>query len=348
MEAMARRGWPTWPPPPVRSGGFPLVMRRRRWRCDPGSHRSSRVRVLRGDLDPPSPLLLGPGYRVDQDVDPLLRARSITGFTGPPAPPGRDRPAPRSAGGGRTASPACAPGAARDQPVQRGLGVQRAVEIRDVARPDRSQEASLRPSPSATTASRGRVARCSRRGITGRRRGASAARSQTGFLALERRASSPRVRRGARAVGDEQAAAESVAEEEAARSSAPLDRRPQRRAHAGPGDPPRRTKEAIAGAAGGAHLERSRGTVRGRAGARTTGVGPTSEGDDTGARLEPKAAARLVDEFGVAVTSTSSARPEGARAIRTFFFSTSSTRRGCPRPWATPQGSLCCGGMTGR
>ena len=48
----------------------------------------------------------------------------------------------------------------------------------------------------------------------------------------------------------------------------------------------------------------------------------TADGDDAGARLELKAAARLVDEFGVAVDlDIAPARSEGARTIRTFLFS---------------------------
>lgn len=48
----------------------------------------------------------------------------------------------------------------------------------------------------------------------------------------------------------------------------------------------------------------------------------TADGDDAGARLELKAAARLVDEFGVAVDlDISPTRPEGTRTIRTFLFS---------------------------
>jgi class 3 adenylate cyclase len=48
----------------------------------------------------------------------------------------------------------------------------------------------------------------------------------------------------------------------------------------------------------------------------------SADGDDAGARLELKAAARLVDEFGVAVDlDISPTRPEGTRTIRTFLFS---------------------------
>lgn len=48
----------------------------------------------------------------------------------------------------------------------------------------------------------------------------------------------------------------------------------------------------------------------------------TADGDDAGARLELKAAARLADEFGVAVDlELAPARPEGARTTRTFLFS---------------------------
>jgi class 3 adenylate cyclase len=48
----------------------------------------------------------------------------------------------------------------------------------------------------------------------------------------------------------------------------------------------------------------------------------TADGDDAGARVELKAAARLVEEFGVAVDlDTVPARSEGARTIRTFLFS---------------------------
>jgi class 3 adenylate cyclase len=47
-----------------------------------------------------------------------------------------------------------------------------------------------------------------------------------------------------------------------------------------------------------------------------------ADGDDAGARLELKAASRLVDEFGVAVDlDIAPKRPEGTRAIRTFLFS---------------------------
>ena len=48
----------------------------------------------------------------------------------------------------------------------------------------------------------------------------------------------------------------------------------------------------------------------------------TGDGDSAGARLELKAAARLVDEFGVAVDlDIAPARPAGARTTRTFLFS---------------------------
>ena len=48
-----------------------------------------RLRVLRGDLDLPSALRLGAGHRVDQGVDPLLRARVDRGLHGAvPLPPG--------------------------------------------------------------------------------------------------------------------------------------------------------------------------------------------------------------------------------------------------------------------
>ncbi len=47
-----------------------------------------------------------------------------------------------------------------------------------------------------------------------------------------------------------------------------------------------------------------------------------ADGDDVGARLELKAAGRLVDEFGVAVDlEIAPARPEAARTTRTFMFS---------------------------
>ena len=48
----------------------------------------------------------------------------------------------------------------------------------------------------------------------------------------------------------------------------------------------------------------------------------TGDGDSAGARLELKAAARLVEEFGVAVDlDIAPARPAGARTTRTFLFS---------------------------
>jgi class 3 adenylate cyclase len=48
----------------------------------------------------------------------------------------------------------------------------------------------------------------------------------------------------------------------------------------------------------------------------------TADGDSAGANLELKAAARLVEEFGVAIDlDIAPARPEGTRTIRTFLFS---------------------------
>jgi tetratricopeptide (TPR) repeat protein len=48
----------------------------------------------------------------------------------------------------------------------------------------------------------------------------------------------------------------------------------------------------------------------------------TADGDDAGARLELRAAGRLIEEFGVAINlDIAPARPEGDRATRTFLFS---------------------------
>ncbi|HMK10386.1 MAG TPA: adenylate/guanylate cyclase domain-containing protein, partial [Acidimicrobiales bacterium] len=147
-----------------------------------------------------------------------------------------------------------------------------------------------------------------------------------GFLARERRVFVLPVHVAASlAVGDEQAAAESVAQlEELARKLGT------------PGP-------AAATAVARGHLALHRGDIDEAIAALREGVRTwsevdapyeaaqarvllaralTADGDDAGARLELKAAARLVDEFGVAVDlAIAPPRSEGARTVRTFMFS---------------------------
>ena len=147
-----------------------------------------------------------------------------------------------------------------------------------------------------------------------------------GFLARERRVFLlPVYVAACVAVGDEQAAAESVAElEELARrfgTPGPAAAAAVARGHLAlhRGD----TKEAIAALRQGVRTWSEVEAPYEAAQARVLlARALTSEGDDAGARLELKAAARLVDEFGVAVDlDIAPARPEGARTIRTFLFS---------------------------
>jgi class 3 adenylate cyclase len=147
-----------------------------------------------------------------------------------------------------------------------------------------------------------------------------------GFLARERRVFLLPVHVAACvAVGDEQAAAESVAElEEVAR----------RLGTPGP---------AAAAAVARGHLALHRGDTKEAIAALRTGLRSwseveapyeaaqarvllaralTADGDEAGARLELRAAARLVDEFGVAVDlDIAPASLEGSRTVRTFMFS---------------------------
>ena len=150
-----------------------------------------RLRVLRGDLDLPGALRLGASHRVDQRVDPLLRARVDRRLhRALPLPPGRDRPAPRPAGPGRGAG-AAAPARScwRSTATARGGATASWSRSASVAatwtvprRPSR------RPWPSVTTASRGGVACCWPRATPGPRCGASpGALADPGFLARERR-----------------------------------------------------------------------------------------------------------------------------------------------------------------
>ena len=102
-------------------------------------------------------------------------------------------------------------------------------------------------------------------------------------------------------------------------------------------------------AGGGPHVVRGRRPLRSRRGAGAARSGPDRPTETSaGARLELKAAARLVDEFGVAVDlDIAPRRPDGGPAPPAPSCSpTSSTRRGCPRRWATPPGSRCCAGTT--
>ena len=147
-----------------------------------------------------------------------------------------------------------------------------------------------------------------------------------GFLARERRVFLLPVHVAACvAVGDEQAAAESVAElEELARrfgTPGPAAAAAVARGHLAlhRGD----TKEAIAALREGVRTWSEVEAPYEAAQARVLlARALTADGDDAGARLELKAAARLVDEFGVAVDlDFAPARSEGARTVRTFLFS---------------------------
>ena len=147
-----------------------------------------------------------------------------------------------------------------------------------------------------------------------------------GFLARERRVFLlPVYVAACVAVGDEQAAAESVAElEELARrfgTPGPAAAAAVARGHLAlhRGD----TKEAIAALREGVRTWSEVEAPYEAAQARVLlARALTADGDDAGARLELKAAARLVDEFGVAVDlDIAPARSEGARTIRTFLFS---------------------------
>ncbi len=147
-----------------------------------------------------------------------------------------------------------------------------------------------------------------------------------GFLARERRVFLLPVHVAACvAVGDEQAAAESVAElEDLARrlgTPGPAAAAAVARGHLAlhRGD----TKEAIAALREGVRTWSEVDAPYEAAQARVLlARALTADGDDAGARLELKAAARLVDEFGVAVDlDIAPARSEGARTIRTFLFS---------------------------
>ena len=147
-----------------------------------------------------------------------------------------------------------------------------------------------------------------------------------GFLARERRVFLlPVYVAACVAVGDEQAAAESVAElEELARrfgTPGPAAAAAVARGHLAlhRGD----TEEAIAALREGVRTWSEVEAPYEAAQARVLlARALTADGDDAGARLELKAAARLVDEFGVAVDlDIAPARPEGARTIRTFLFS---------------------------
>jgi class 3 adenylate cyclase len=146
------------------------------------------------------------------------------------------------------------------------------------------------------------------------------------FLARERRVFLLPVHVAAcLAVGDEQAAAESLAElEELARmlgtsgpAAAAAVARGQVALHRGD------TDLAVAalreGVRGWSELEAPYEAAQARV---LLARALSADGDDAGARLERKAAARLVDEFGVAVDlDVGPARPEGARTTRTFLFS---------------------------
>jgi len=147
-----------------------------------------------------------------------------------------------------------------------------------------------------------------------------------GFLARERRVFLLPVHVAAcLAVGDEQSAAESVAElQDLARklgTAGPAAAAAVARGHLAlhRGD----TNEAIAALREGVRIWSEVDAPYEAAQARVLlARALTADGDDAGARLELKAAARLVDEFGVAVDlGIAPARPEGARTIRTFLFS---------------------------
>jgi class 3 adenylate cyclase len=147
-----------------------------------------------------------------------------------------------------------------------------------------------------------------------------------GFLARERRVFLlPVYVAACVAVGDEQAAAESVAElEELARrfgTSGPTAAAAVARGHLAlhRGD----TEEAISALREGVRTWSEVDAPYEAAQARVLlARALTADGDDAGARHELKAASRLVDEFGVAVDlDIAPARTEGARTIRTFLFS---------------------------
>jgi class 3 adenylate cyclase len=147
-----------------------------------------------------------------------------------------------------------------------------------------------------------------------------------GFLARERRVFLLPVHVAACvAVGDEQAAAGSVAElEELARrlgTPGPAAAAAVARGHLAlhRGD----TQEAIAALREGLRTWSEVEAPYEAAQARVLlARALTADGDEAGARLELKAAARLVDEFGVAVDlDIAPAQPEGARTVRTFMFS---------------------------
>ncbi|WP_426575066.1 adenylate/guanylate cyclase domain-containing protein [Aquihabitans sp. McL0605] len=147
-----------------------------------------------------------------------------------------------------------------------------------------------------------------------------------GFLARERRVFLlPVYVAACVAVGDEQAAAESVAElEELARrfgttgpAAAAAVARGHLALHRG------ETQEAIAALEKGVHLWSEVEAPYEAAQARVLlAQALTADGDHAGARLELQAAARLADEFGVAVDlDIAPVRSEGARTVRTFLFS---------------------------
>jgi class 3 adenylate cyclase len=157
-------------------------------------------------------------------------------------------------------------------------------------------------------------------------RGLSRSLEDPGFLARERRVFLlPVYVAACVAVGDEDAAAESVAElEELARrfgtagpAAAAAVARGQVALHRGD------TQEAIAALREGVRTWSGVEAPYEAAQARVLlARALTADGDDAGARLELMAAARLVDEFGVAVDlDIAPARPEGARTVRTFLFS---------------------------
>jgi class 3 adenylate cyclase len=150
--------------------------------------------------------------------------------------------------------------------------------------------------------------------------------ADAGFLARERRVFLLPIHVAACvAVGDDQAAAESVGElEELARrfgtpgpAASAAVARGRLALHRGD------TKEAIAALESGVRTWSEVDAPFEAAQARVLlARALTAEGDEAGARLELKAAARLVDEFGVAVDlDIAPARAEGARTIRTFLFS---------------------------
>ena len=147
-----------------------------------------------------------------------------------------------------------------------------------------------------------------------------------GFLARERRVFVLPVHVAAcLAVGDEQAAAVSVAElEELARrlgTPGPAAAASVARGHLAlhRGD----TKEAIAALQTGLRTWSEVEAPYEAAQARVLlARALTADGDDVSARLELKGAARLADEFGVAVDLDIAPAPaEGARTVRTFLFS---------------------------